>query len=603
MLTITLITLVLAIPLSYTVVSVNNATEIESVTGASISDSSRKDDEFSSTTTTRKATISAALFTRIVAIALLFAAMLSYNGFSTASVSSSAGPTTLNTLNSLDAGVGLYSGLIHATTLTQSMEVFLLVSAALILLPWAPNTKTMSVQGKYTYPTIPEYPMLILFTTMGATFLLASADLVSMYLSIELQSFGVYILAAVYRDSESATAAGLKYFLLGALSSALILLGSALIYSYTGLTNLDSIYELISVPAETLLDVNHSYNESIILGLVIISVGLLFKVASAPFHYWAPDVYDGTPTIVTTWLTVMPKISIFLFLLELYIGVVAPASSTMMGIVGSICNNLLLICAFLSLVIGTVVGLGQYRIKRLLAYSTISHVGFLLLALAIGSTTISTSTFSAQDSGMGSGAEESVEAFLFYIVQYSLTNINAFFVLLAFGYVMANTEILTGNTQSSPQLRSTNEINLVAELQGQFRANPVLGLSFAICLFSMAGVPPLLGFFAKYTVLYSAINNGYLFLAIIAILASVVSAVYYLRIIRVIHFANIVESSGSSQHNPGNIYNNTGYGSTNITPVHSYIIASLTLFITLFAVNPTLILNSTSIMALSLYSR
>ena len=131
-------------------------------------------------------------------------------------------------------------------------------------------------------PTIPEYPMLILFTTMGATFLLASADLVSMYLSIELQSFGVYILAAVYRDSESATAAGLKYFLLGALSSALILLGSALIYSYTGLTNLNSIYELISVPS--VLGQN-DYTQIIVLGVVIISVGLLFKVASAPFHY------------------------------------------------------------------------------------------------------------------------------------------------------------------------------------------------------------------------------------------------------------------------------------------------------------------------------
>jgi NADH-ubiquinone oxidoreductase chain 2 len=141
---------------------------------------------------------------------------------------------------------------------------------------------------------VAEYPIIILFTTMGGTFLLASADLVSMYLSIELQSFGVYILAAIYRNSESATAAGLKYFLLGALSSALILLGSALIYSSTGLTNLNSIYELLSVPA------GDSYTLVIILGLVIITVGLLFKVASAPFHYWAPDVYDGTPTIVTT---------------------------------------------------------------------------------------------------------------------------------------------------------------------------------------------------------------------------------------------------------------------------------------------------------------
>ena|ERR1700712_5376570 len=139
------------------------------------------------------------------------------------------------------------------------------------------------------YPTIPEFPMLILFTTIGATFLLASADLVSMYLAIELQSFGVYILAAVYRDSESATAAGLKYFLLGALSSALILLGSALVYSYTGLTNLDSIYELISVlgPSASFsgIDSTLSYGVVVTLGFILISVGLLFKVASAPFHY------------------------------------------------------------------------------------------------------------------------------------------------------------------------------------------------------------------------------------------------------------------------------------------------------------------------------
>jgi NADH-ubiquinone oxidoreductase chain 2 len=450
----------------------------------------------------------------------------------------------------------------------------------LVLLPWAnslQNTQTTSSSGSHTIlaqnvhpsaPPIAEYSMLILFTTMGATFLLASSDLVSMYLAIELQSFGVYILAAVYRDSESATAAGLKYFLLGALSSALILLGSALVYSYTGLTNLDSIYELISVvgPSGTQGD------GLVVLGFIIISVGLLFKVASAPFHYWAPDVYDGTPTIVTTWLTVMPKISIFVFLLELYQGTSVMISQNI-SYVSGISTNLLLVCAFLSLVIGTVVGLGQYRIKRLLAYSTISHVGFLLLALAISSATII-------------AGEESVEAFLFYIVQYSLTNINTFFILLAFGYLINNVSSSSGQ---GPDVQYTSE------LQGQFRANPVLGLSFAICLFSMAGVPPLMGFFAKYTVLYSAINNGYIFLAIVAILASVVSAVYYLRIIRVIHFsAPITNSVSSLRFDHGTI-------TTEIGSVHSYIIASLTLIISLFAVNPTLILNSTSIMALSLY--
>jgi NADH-ubiquinone oxidoreductase chain 2 len=281
----------------------------------------------------------------------------------------------------------------------------------------------------------------------------------------------------------------------------------------------------------------------------------------------------------------MPKIAIFLFLLELYIGTGAVMATSFIeaGVSGS---QLLLICAFLSLVIGTVVGLGQYRIKRLLAYSTISHVGFLLLALAV--------PFGGSSTTVIAG-EESVEAFLFYIMQYSLTNINAFFVLLAFGY-------LSSYGTNKPYTDSSGQIQFTSELLGQFRANPVLGLSFAICLFSMAGVPPLVGFFAKYTVLYSAINNGYVFLAIVAILASVVSAVYYLRIIRVIHFGSTDTLSNPVE---SNIYNASlaQSGDTGITSVHSYIIASLTLFITLFAVNPTLILNSTSIMALSLYCR
>lgn len=285
----------------------------------------------------------------------------------------------------------------------------------------------------------------------------------------------------------------------------------------------------------------------------------------------------------------MPKIAIFLFLLELYIGTGAVMATSFID--AGVSSNLLLICAFLSLVIGTVVGLGQYRIKRLLAYSTISHVGFLLLALAV--------PFGGSSTTVIAG-EESVEAFLFYIMQYSLTNINAFFVLLAFGY-------LSSYGTNKPYTDSSGQIQFTSELLGQFRANPVLGLSFAICLFSMAGVPPLVGFFAKYTVLYSAINNGYVFLAIVAILASVVSAVYYLRIIRVIHFGS---TDTLSNPFPGgelesNIYNASlaQSGDTGITSVHSYIIASLTLFITLFAVNPTLILNSTSIMALSLYCR
>lgn len=509
-------------------------------------------------------TISAALLTRITAVALLYAAALSYSSSSVLSV-----PTLTDIIfngNSLDlgldAGLGLYSGLIHVTTLTQTMEVFLLVTGACILLPWSASLDTNAsgyVRASASTPTIPEYPMVIVFSLIGATFLMTAADLVTVYLAIELQSFGVYILAALYRDSESATAAGLKYFLLGALSSALILFGSALIYAYTGLTNLDSIYELLSVPSSA---TGESYTQVVVLGFVIISVGFLFKVASAPFHYWAPDVYDGAPTVVTTWLTVMPKISIFVLLLEMFRGIDV-ANVIQLGVN----TNLYLICSFLSLVVGTVVGLSQYRIKRLLTYSTISHVGFLLLALGVA----------------GPTGSDSVDAMLFYIVQYSLTNLDAFFILLAAGY------FLNSGVLASGQEGTSTDIQFTSQLQGLFRHNPMLSISFALCLFSMAGVPPLVGFFGKYSVLYAAMHNGYVYLALVGILASVVSAVYYLRIVAVLHFNAPVQTGGTPS-------------AFALTSVHSYVIATLTLFVLLFALNPTLILNSTSLMALSLYT-
>ena len=291
----------------------------------------------------------------------------------------------------------------------------------------------------------------------------------------------------------------------------------------------------------------------------------------------------------------MPKISIFVFLLELYQGTGSNTAlsevlgnSTLSSVTLLHGTYVLLVCAFLSLVIGTVVGLGQYRFKRLMAYSTISHVGFLLLALAIAnSNSLSDNLFVG---------EISVEAFLFYIVQYSLTNIDVFFVLLAFGYLMNNsTDMLT--SKASTAFAPHSDVQFISELQGQFRYNPVLSLSLAVCLFSMAGVPPLVGFFAKYSVLYAAIHNNFVFLAVVAILASVVSAAYYLRVIRVIHF-----DTPSLDNQSDRISEIHASETNSITSVHSYIIASLTLFIMLFALNPILILNSTSIMALSLYT-
>jgi NADH-ubiquinone oxidoreductase chain 2 len=396
--------------------------------------------------------------------------------------------------------------------------------------------------------------MMVVFTTIGASFLVSSTDLVSLYLAIELQSFAVYILAALYRNNESATAAGLKYFLLGALSSAFILLGSSLIYSYTGLTNLDAISSLVSVSS------SDNVTQGVILGLVIMTIGFLFKIASAPFHNWAPDVYDGVPTIVTTWLAVMPKISIFILLLTLH-SLTEGLGLSFGDVTVNVWQALLLVCSLLSLIIGTVVGLAQFRIKRLLAYSTISHVGFMLLALAVS-------------------GQESIDAFLFYLIQYSLTSLNAFFILLAFGYLI--------HSQQSEGSGQNSDVQFISQLSGQFRQNPILALSMIICLFSMAGIPPLMGFFAKYAVLYSSIHNGYYFISLIAILASVVSAAYYLRVIRVLYFDE--PASGIPGQSPAVL-----------TSAHSYVIAVLTVFIVLFVLQPSLILNSTQLMAMSIY--
>lgn len=537
--------------------------------------------------------ITPSLFNRITSVVLIYSALLAFNGLH---------------IESLASGVGIYSGLFNVTTVSLAIEGFLLFTGSLILLGWGPITEKTIVQSDTTVvPTISEYSLMILFTSIGATLLISSSDLVSMYLSIELQSFAVYILATLYRNSESATSAGLKYFLLGGLSSALILLGTALIYSYTGITQFESIYTLVqsspvigsnsTIITEEDYTSLYSISGGVTCGIILIGIGFLFKVAAAPLHNWSPDVYDGVPTIVTSWLTTMPKISIFVFLLELQTGLEGSFESINLIIANlpiggetsiNIWKNLLLITSLISLIIGTIVGLSQYRIKRLIAYSTISHVGFLLLALSINT-------------------EESIESFLFYLIQYSLTNVNTFLILLAFGYIMnTNKSYLVSNRSITKQSVNTTDIQFIDQLKGQFKDNPLLGISLAFCLFSIAGIPPLIGFFAKQIVLYSSIHSGYNFISIISILVSVISASYYLKIIRVIYFeTNNNNTDLVINNNTINSSYNTAFGdNTNtsiITNVHSLLISILTIIIILFVLKPSILLNSCNILALSLF--
>jgi NADH-ubiquinone oxidoreductase chain 2 len=485
-----------------------------------------------------------------------------------------AGALSLNALyiQSIGSGIGIYSGLFQVTYISQLLDIFIYIIGAAILiarpLPIYVNYTNSSIIEENSYKNSIEYCLLIMFSTLGASLLISSSNLISMYLSIELQSFAVYILSTLYRNSESATSAGLKYFLLGSLASCFILLGSGLIYTFTGLTNLESIYNLISVTGS----LSSQINQGIALGFIFIFSGFLLKIAAAPLHNWAPDVYDESPTIITIWLTIMPKISILIFILEIFTQItsVSPILESLESMVGlNTIKILLLISSLFSLIIGTVVGLAQTKIKRLLAYSTISHIGFILLALAINS-------------------EQSIDSFIFYIFQYTITNLNTFLILLAIGYIINNKTIFNKGSEK--------DIKNISELKGLFFSNPILSISLTICLLSMAGTPPLLGFFSKQFVLYSAIESGYYFMAISGILVSIISASFYLRIIRILHTDTVLNNSlRVGGHNE----TNTTVGISNI---HSLLISSLTLIILFFVLRPSILLKSTQLLSLTLYS-
>ena len=483
------------------------------------------------------------IITRITSLIFIYSAALSFN---------------VLYFQNIGRGIGIFSGLFEITLVSQYIDIFLFIIAALILVSW-PNNNIIKINNESI-----EYSIIILFSTIGSSLLISSNDLISMYLSIELQSFGLYILSTIYRNSSSATSAGLKYFLLGCLASCLILFGSGLVYSFTGLTNFESLSIFSNVISF------NQVNSGLNLGYLIIFIGFLFKIAAAPLHFWAPSVYDESPTIITIWLTIMPKISIIIFLLVFFynnqLANINTITQTDLDInYFIVIKYLILICSLFSLIIGTIVGLAQNKIKKLLAYSTISHVGFLLLALAINT-------------------QQSTASLIFYILQYTLTNLNTFLILIAFGYIAKNSLVKLLKSED-------RDIQFISELTGQFYSNPILSLSFTICLLSTAGIPPFLGFFAKQFVLSSALDSGYFFMSFVGIFVSVISTSYYLKIIKVLHQfpTNKVIS----------IESNTIY---NITNVHSFIISTLTLLIIIFILNPSLILNSTLLLSLSLFS-
>ena len=696
-------------------------------------------------------------------------------------------------IDRLQDGLSIFSGFININSINQTFQILLLLSGGVITASIINFSSflnnSVSVVGNYIAEQkyLANYILIILFNLIGASCLITAGDLLTLYIAVETQSFSLYILSTLKNDSSKSASAGLKYFLIGSLASVFILLGIALFYYATGLTNFENIFIYYSITdwfsldgfTAGIIEPNSPYDHTIriwnfaemnpyysvgIFAIILIIIGILIKIGAAPFHQWTIDVYSLVPTAVTTWLVILPKIALFILLFQIlelvletgtailyssannsiidwmlnnsvinyiynftnnnsinvsyvtgwlnnfyydhlisnikniygdathfyphylqiellntinspiinesaYNFVLLPESANKdllnniwsdyssnlhnslyytlnITPLGSITiKNLLILISIISLIIGAIGGLYQLNIKRLLAFSAISHVGFLLLALIINN-------------------KVSLESFIFYLGQYSLTNLNIFLILITFGYLSSigfssnfnsdfNYKWLIGskngsnleNNQTLITKIKNFDLNFISQLTGLFNKNPILTMSFTISLFSMAGIPPMLGFFAKQQVLLASLSVGFIFISIIAINTSVISAYYYLKLIQVSNFnrVNLIKLFNSktiSNNNPQlsifnfkhNLFNknttdlttsakfginkldsdffirsytpfylnkiNTKLSSIYVTNnIHSYLISILTLIILFYILKPNLLLNLTNILA------
>ena len=324
-----------------------------------------------------------------------------------------------------------------------------------------------------------EYPILILLATSGMGMMISAGDLIALYLGLELMSLSLYVVAASNRDSEKSTEAGLKYFVLGGLSSGMLLYGCSLIYGYTGSVTFTAIAQAAS-----------QGGLGILFGLVFLFVGLCFKVSAVPFHMWTPDVYEGAPTPVTAFFAAAPKVAA----MALFIRAAQGAFPT----IAAQWQQILVFVSIASMALGAFAAIGQRNIKRLMAYSSIGHMGFALVGLA-------------------AGTAEGVQGVLVYIAIYLAMTLGTFACILS-------------------MRRDWRMVEEISDLSGLARTNPAMAFFLAMLLFSLAGIPPLAGFFAKYYVFLAAIKAGLFTLAVIGVLASVVGAYYYLLIVKTMYF-------------------------------------------------------------------
>jgi NADH-quinone oxidoreductase subunit N len=403
--------------------------------------------------------------------------------------------------------IGAYRGQRVTGLVTALAVVLLVVTGALVL--WLPAGKLVTFGGSFivddfarflkilaligsgtalilsreflSAPSqrIFEFAILIMLSTVGMMVLISAADLIMLYLGLELMSLALYVVAASHRDDAKSTEAGLKYFVLGALSSGMLLYGASLIYGFTGTVNLAGIAAAAK-----------DGGIGIVFGIVFLLAGLCFKVSAVPFHMWTPDVYEGAPTPVTAFFASAPKVAA--------LAVFTRVALTAFPGVTHQWQQIVVFVSIASMALGSFAAIGQKNIKRLMAYSSIGHMGFALVGLAAGTV-------------------EGAQGVLVYISIYVAMTLASFSVIIA-------------------MKRNGHAVETIADFSGLARTNPLLAFFFAMLLFSLAGIPPLAGFFAKFYVFLAAIKAGLFTLAVIGVLTSVVGAFYYLTIIKVMYF-------------------------------------------------------------------
>ena len=335
-----------------------------------------------------------------------------------------------------------------------------------------------------------EYPVLVLLAGLGMLLMVSANSLLSLYVGLELQSLSLYVLAAIRRDHARAAEAGIKYFVLGALSSGMLLFGASLVYGYTGSLSFDVIASTLAHAPDA------APATGLIIGMVFVIAGIAFKISAAPFHMWTPDVYEGAPTSVTALFAIVPKIAAMAMLMRVMFGPFGPLFGEWQQVIWFL--------AAASMIVGAFAALVQDNIKRLMAYSSIGNMGYALIGLA-------------------AGGEGGASAVLIYMVLYMIMTAGAFAVILS-------------------MRRGDIALERISDLAGLSRTHPFMAYTMAILMFSMSGIPPMAGFFGKLFIFNAAVESGLYVLAVLGVLSSVVAAFYYLRIIKVMFFDEPVDA-------------------------------------------------------------